>query len=396
MKRTIGSAAVVWFLLAVAQAVAADAQGVLVRAVQPFVNDHTVAGAVVLVANQDRVLCVATVGDADRAAQRPMRADNMFWIASMTKPMTATALMMLVDEGKLRVSDAVEKYLPEFRGQMLRLGPDKPLQKPRRPITVKDLLSHTSGLMTDLPMHVRDAVPLAEAVRRSAALPLKFEPGSKYEYCNPGINTVGRIIEVVSGMPYAEFMQQRLFGPLGMRDTTFWPTPAQIARLATAYKENAAKTDLEATAIYAFTPPLSNRRRTAIPAGGLFSTANDVSLFCRMVLNGGTYQGRRYLSPAAVQQMTSNQVGNLLSHGKSEAGYGFCWTASCKAHGPAGPGNGGVFGHGGAYGTYMSIDPQRRLITVLMVQRQALPGPQGAKLRAAVSQAAADIAAQTH
>jgi CubicO group peptidase (beta-lactamase class C family) len=365
---------------------------------QPFVDSHTLAGAVTLVASKDKVLSLEAVGYADVAAQRPMRTDSLFWIASMSKPMTAAALMMLVDEGKVGVDDPVEKYLPEFKGQMLAVEQDNDhvlLKKPSQPITVKDVLSHTSGLpfMSRVEQRI-DTYPLREAVLSYALSPLKFQPGSKYDYSNAGINTAGRIIEVVGRVPYEEFMQERLFGPLGMKDTTFWPSEAQVARLAKSYRPHADKTGLEETTITQLTYPLTNRDRGPSPAGGLFSTATDVSRFCRMVLNGGTYEGKRYLSEAAVRQMTSTQTGSLLNDGKSENGYGFGWSTSRKALGSSGPAPVGGCGHGGAYATNMWIDPQRRLVTVFMVQHAGYPGKDGGRILSTFTKAAEDAFAR--
>ncbi len=162
--------------------------------------------------------------------------------------------MMLVDEGKLNLNDPVEKYLPEFRGQWLIAEQDRAHQKltpPAHPITVREILSHTSGLPFSSPMEnpTLDGLPLQTAVRSYAMSPLQYEPGTKYQYANAGINTAGRIIEVLSGMPYEQFLQTRLFDPLGMKDTTFWPTKAQLPRLAKSYKPNGDKTDLEETTV---------------------------------------------------------------------------------------------------------------------------------------------------
>ena len=174
-----------------------------------------------------------------------MASDDLFWIASTTKPMTATALMMLVDEGKVSVEDPVEKYLPEFKGQrVLPMRPEPgaeipsgidaskpPVVPANHPILIREILSHTSGLRfkSSAQPGALDLLPLAEAVRSFAAEPLIFQPGTGYSYSNEGLNTAARIIEVVSGMSYEQFMQQRLFFPLGMKDTTFWPTPEQAA-----------------------------------------------------------------------------------------------------------------------------------------------------------------------
>ena len=172
----------------------------------------------------------------------------------MNKPNTATAIMMLQDEGKLNIDDPVMKYLPEFKGQMLvkeKTAEQTVLVKPARAITIKDLLTHTSGLVSNSPLdgEALDVLSLKEAVITYALSPLQFEPGSKWSYCNPGINTLGRLIEVVSGLEYATFMETRLFEPLGMTETTFWPDKAQLTRLATSYHPKAEGKVLEPTTI---------------------------------------------------------------------------------------------------------------------------------------------------
>jgi CubicO group peptidase (beta-lactamase class C family) len=186
-------------------------------ALQPFLDNHTLAGAVTLVATPEKILDVQAVGYADIAAKKPMTRDSLFWIASMSKPITTTAFMMLVDEGKVKLDDPVEKYLPEFKDQWLAVESDKDhrLLKPVRAITVREILSHTSGLpfSTGLEKPTLDVFPLEARVRGYAMTPLEFAPGTKYQYSNAGINTAGRIIEVVSGMSYENFLDTRLFGP---------------------------------------------------------------------------------------------------------------------------------------------------------------------------------------
>jgi CubicO group peptidase (beta-lactamase class C family) len=331
-------------------------------ALQPFVDRHALAGAVTLVANRDGILSLEAVGYADIAANQPLQTDALFWIASQSKPITATALMMLVDEGKVHLDDPVEKYLPEFAGQWLAVEQDDNhmlLRHPQHPITVREILSHTSGLPFASAMEspTLDLLPLRVGVRSYAMTPLQFEPGAKYQYSNAGINTAGRIIEVVSGIPYAEFLEQRLFKPLGMKDTTFWPTKRQLARLAKSYKPNADKTNLEETTVTQLKYPLDDRTRQPMPAGGLFSTARDLARFCRMILNGGTLDGKRYVSEAAIHEMTKKQTGDALPDG-----YGLGWGTG-----------GGVFGHGGAYSTNMSIDTNHNLITIFLVQHAGFP-----------------------
>jgi len=345
-------------------------------ALQPFIDRHVLAGAVTLVATKDRILSHEAVGFMDVKAQTPMRPDALFWIASQSKPITATAVLMLVDEGKLALDDPVEKYLPEFRGQMVVAEQDPNhvlLRKPVHPITARNVLSHTSGLRFSSPMEqpTLDALTLKDAVRSYAMLPLQFEPDSKYQYSNAGINTAARILEVLSGMKYEEFMQKRLFDPLGMKDTTFWPSEEQLKRLAKSYKPNAAKDGLEETTVGQLTYPLTDRRRQPMPAGGLFSTAVDVARFCQMILSGGELGGRRYVSEAAVKQMTAKQTAEALKDG-----YGLGWST-----------NGGNFGHGGAFATNMNIDSGRGLITVYMIQHSGFPGD-GGKAQGAFKRAA--------
>jgi len=364
-------------LLVCLTATAAELSKPIVRAVQPFVDSNTLAGAVMLVASRDKVLSLGAVGWMDIAQRKPMSADALFWIASQSKSMTAAALMMLVDEGRVNLDDPVEKYLPEFKGQMLAVEQDADhvlLRKPAHPITVREILSHTSGLPFSSPLEqpTLDGLPLRNAVRSYAMVPLQFTPGTSYQYSNAGINTAGRIIEVVSGMPYEQFMEGRLFKPLGMKDTTFWPSAKQVKRLAKPYKPAQGKTGLEETLVTQLRYPLSERvHRFPMPAGGLFSTARDTAQFCRMILNGGVCGGKRLLSEEAVRQLTSRQTAPDI---KDSYGLGFfVGTDWC--------------GHGGAYATNMQIDHRRGLILVWMVQHNGFPG-NGAKSQDAFKQAA--------
>lgn len=385
--RTLSSA----ILAAIAVACTVSAQKVS-SSLQPFVDRHVLAGAVTLVASPDKVLSLEAVGFADISSNKPMKTDAIFWIASQSKPMTASALMMLVDQGKVSLDDAVEKYLPEFKGQMLAVEKDQDhvlLKKPARPITVREILSHTSGLpFMSRAEHKIDTYPLQVGVMSYALTPLNNQPGTHYDYSNAGINTAGRIIEVVSGMPYEKFMEQRLFKPLGMKDTTFWPTESQLKRLAKSYKPNAARDGLEETLIDQLTYPLTNRQRGVCPAGGYFSTASDLSLFCRMILNGGTLDGKKYLSAASVRKMTGTQTGRLMDKDNGESGYGLGWSTTRKT--PLNPDVAvpGGCGHGGAYATHFWIDPAHRLITIFMVQHAGYPGADGGKIQPSFSKAA--------
>jgi CubicO group peptidase (beta-lactamase class C family) len=352
-------------------------------AVKPFVDDGTLAGAVVLVANKDKVLTVESIGWADIAAKLMMPIDALFWIASMSKPITAAALMMLVDEGKVKLDDPVEKYIPEFKN--MQVPDEKPekgktsakFRKPSRPMTVREVLSHTSGLPFGSPQEKTiDIMPLKDAVLSYTKNPLLHDPGTGYRYSNAGINTAGRIIEIASGMPYEEFLDKRLFGPLGMKDTTFWPSEEQAKRLAKSYKPGKDKKGLELTTIGALKYPLTSKTdRYACPGGGLFSTAGDCGIFCQMLLNGGEYKGKRYLSEAAVKELSSRQTAKNF---KDSYGLGFAV-------------DGDGFGHGGAYATSMRIDRKHGLVTVWMVQQSGgFPG-NGGKSQGAFRKAAEEM-----
>ena len=364
----------------------------IAESLRPFVERESLAGAVILVGDKDKVLDLEAVGYSDVIAKRSMKTDALFWIASMSKPMTVTALMMLVDEGKLKLDDPVEKYLPEFRGQLTTVEKTDDrvvLKNPIHPITVRNILTHTSGLVFHSPIENKfDELSLREGVITYALTPLRFEPGTKYEYCNGGINTAGRLIEVISGMSYENFMDSRLFEPLGMKDTTFRPDEEQIQRLAKSYKPDSNGKGLESILIDQLTYPLTNPKRKPLPAGGLFSTAEDVYRFCRMILNGGTWEGKRYVSESSVRAMTSTQTGDLMNGGKGENGYGLGWSTSRKARETSViPGS---CGHGGAYATNMTIDPDRGLITVFMVQHAGFPNADGPKIHPAFAKAATE------
>ncbi|MSR66473.1 MAG: class A beta-lactamase-related serine hydrolase [Pedosphaera sp.] len=363
---------IVTFVLGSAPIPAVAAAKSIAPLLQSFVDKGELAGAVALVASKDKVLAIETVGYADVAAKGMMKADALFWIASQTKPITGVAVMMLVDEGKLNLDDAVEKYLPEFKDQMLAVLNESP-RKPAHPITVREVMSHTSGMpfKSAAEQPTLDALSLKDAVISYAKTPLLSEPGTRYQYSNAGINTGARLIEVITGQSYESFMDKRLFQPLGMKDTTFWPSKEQIARLAVPHKPNAAKSALETTTISQLYYPLDDRKkRFPMPAGGLFSTAGDVAKLCQMVLNNGELNGKRYLSAAAVKQMTSRQTPAALKES-----YGVGWST------------GATFGHGGALATNMSIDPQRGLITVWLVQHAGYIG-EGGKAQGVFRQAA--------
>jgi CubicO group peptidase (beta-lactamase class C family) len=346
----------------------AEAPASAALALQPFVEKHELAGAVAVVVGKEKILAVESVGFGDIAQGRKLDPAAIFWIASQTKPMTAVAVMMLVDEGKIALDDPVEKYLPEFRGQMVvaeKDGEHVLLRKPSHPLTIRETLNHTSGLpfKSAIEEPTLDGLPLAAAVRSYAMTPLQTEPGTHYQYSNAGINTAARIIEVVSRKKYEDFMQERLFDPLGMKETTFWPSEEQSLRVAKSYKPSADKKDLVEFPISQLIYPLSDKtKRFPMPAGGLFSTAADTAQFCRLLLNRGEIDGKRLLSEAAVTELTKRQTPETM---KDSYGLGFSVGKD-------------QFGHGGAQATNMEIYPDRGIAVVWMVQHGGFPGD-GAK-----------------
>lgn len=350
----------------------AEAPQSLSAILKPFVDKHELAGAVALVADKNKVLSIESVGFADIGAEKAMKTDSVFWIASQSKPMTAVAVMILVDEGKISLDDPIEKYLPEFRGQMFVAEKDNEhivLRKPKHPITVRETLNHTSGMpfKSAIEEPTLDGLSLASAVRSYAMTPLLSEPGTVYRYSNAGINTAARLIEVVAKVKYEDFMQQKLFDPLGMKDTTFWPNEAQSLRVAKSYRPDASKTNLAEFPVSQLIYPLSDRvHRFPMPAGGLFSTAVDTSLFCRMLLNNGELDGKRYLSEVAVKELSKRQTPILV---KESYGLGFSVSPDS-------------YGHGGAHATNMEIRSGKGLVLVWMVQHGGFPG-EGGKAQAA-------------
>lgn len=251
-------------------------------AMQGFVADGELSGVVTLVADRKGIEHLSAQGERDVANHLPMRTDTIFWVASMTKPVTATAILMLQEEGKLSIDDPVAKYIPAFAA--LKTPSGKPAN-----LTLRHLLTHTSGLAEPPKAQRHQARNLEELMPMFLDRQMAFEPGTKWAYCQSGMNTLGRIIEVVSGQPYDEFMRTRIFEPLGMTDSTFYPTPEQMKRLAVSYVLKNGK--LTPTGNKLLPGPVGDRNHYPAANGGLFSTGPDYTRFCRMLLNGGTLDG---------------------------------------------------------------------------------------------------------
>ena len=342
---------------------------------QKFVDSGVVSGAVTLVAKDGRISHLGSVGLADLGEQKPMRTNAIFSIASMTKPITATAVMMLVEEGKLDLDDKVSHYIPEFANVRLANG-----ELPAREITIRDALTHTSGLKGDQVFRGS----LADAVDEIATRPLAFQPGTEWKY-SPGLNVCGRIVEIVAEQPFESFVKERIFDPLKMRNTTFHVNEAQRKRMPALYglsedKKSLAEADNRISGFSKDDGPN--------PSGGLASTARDMFQFYSMVLGNGRHRGQRILASSSVADMTRCQTGDLKTGFTPGNGWGLGWCVVQEPQGVTAMLSKGTFGHGGAFGTQGWVDPKTKTIYVLMIQRTQMGNSDGSEIRKAFQQAA--------
>ena len=300
----------------------------------------------------------------------------------MTKPITATAVLTLQDSGKLNVDDPVSKYIPEFADQVL----EETKQPPQTTLTIKHLLTHTNGLASPPWPDGGDTRSLEEQGLDLARRPLKFEPGSKWQY-GYGLTVAGRIIEIDSGLPFDEYVRRTITDPLGMHDTTFALNDEQRSRLVTVYRLNDDKSAL-VPAKHKYVTPDPEVKITPAPSGGLFSSAGDMARFYQMVLSGGQLHGERIVSVSAVHNMTTIQSGDVVTGFTPGNGWGLGWCVVKEPQGVTQLLSPGTFGHGGAYGTQGWVDPERELILVLMIQRPDLGNSDGSEVREAFQAAA--------
>jgi CubicO group peptidase (beta-lactamase class C family) len=345
--------------------------GLIPVRMKAFVDKGTMAGTVTLVARHGKVVALDAAGFTDIESKQPMRTDAIFQLHSMTKPVVAMAAMILAEEGKLSIQDPVEKHLPEFRGQRVLEG-DR-LRKPSRLVTIRDLMTHTSGMAPNPPpsigeLHGALHKTLAEVVLVESQTPLDFDPGTKWQYSNPGIASLARVVEVVGGMPFEAFLETRIFAPLGMKDTHIYPPKEKWNRMPTAYILKDGK-PLKYTADPLGEGAMKFRAgaKYPLPEGGLYSTASDLFLLYQMMLNGGQLNGKRILSRHSVETMTKVHTGTLPTNGPG-MGYGLAWAVARDS--AAAPLSEGTYGHGGRYGTYCFIDPKRDMIGIFMIHRE--------------------------
>jgi len=349
------------------------------------------AGAVTIVARKGKVVHHSAQGVMDLDSKKPMASSSMFRIASMTKPVIGVAVMMLVEEGKLHLNDPVSRYIPQFKDMKVAMpvattpqgatggraggagsAPPRFYTVPaQRDVTIKDLLTHVSGLgsgpmgNSDIEKVARrDGETLADYIPRLGSTALEFQPGSRWTYSpGAGFETLGRVIEVASGLKLDQFFRTRIFDPLGMKDITFWPTDAQMPRVATVYARGA--NGLTKTA----TPNDTMSRNVYFRgSGGLYSTAEDYIPLGMMLANGGELNGKRLLSRKAVEMMSAAHVKDTLPGRPAGEGYGLS-VRVVTDHAVRGTMlSDGTFGWTGAQGTHFFVDPREELVGVLMVQ----------------------------
>ena len=357
-------------------------------AVQRSIDEKRIAGAVTLVARRGRVVWFKPQGMMDREASKAMRPDTMFRICSMTKPITSVAVMMLYEEGRFLLEDPVSKYLPELKNPRVLVKPESgaPYTIPaKREITIGDLLRHTSGLTYHWndklgPMYAAANVghgllqydgTIEDNVKRLAGLPLLFNPGERWEY-SLGVDVLGRLVEVVSGKPLDEFFRTRIFEPLGMKDTYFYPPENKLERLATAYTYYADKglnrfpdTPIaEGSFVYSADYPYRGPKRLFAGGAGLTSTAMDYARFCQMMLDGGKAGSTRLLSRKSVELMSRDQLGKI----SPDQGFGLGFGVEGVKAPLSELGSPGEFNWGGFFYTAFSIDPKEQMVVIFMAQ----------------------------
>lgn len=355
------------------------------------VEARDISGAVTIVARRGRVVHFEAHGLMDIEAKKPMTKDALFRLASSSKPVTAAAVLMLMEEGKLKLTDPVAKYIPEFRNSKVAIenvrvpipmadgtpGAERHYTVPaNHDITIIDLLTHTSGLASGgitneefrkLMQSRQPSGTLADFIPRLGALPLDFQPGTQWRYSGlAGFDTLGRIVEIVSGLTFDQFLRQRLFEPLGMNNTWFNVPENDTARMANIYRKTPNGLEKPATA------PMIGSRAYFSGAGGLTCTAEDYLQFAQMLANGGQLNGKRILSPWTVNTMLSNNVGDLFNGqiGRAPKGVGFglggevvVSAVDARLRKPD-----GSYGWDGAFGTYWWVNRKEQMVAILFVQ----------------------------
>ncbi len=353
------------------------------NALQQYIDRNVLPGMVAIVVRNGQIVYHKAFGQADAAANRPMRTDGIFRIASMTKAVTSTAVMMLYEEGKFGLDDPVSKYIPEFKNpQVIKSfnwrDTSYTTEPARSEITVRQLLSHTSGISYGVisgeqrfsainakagivDLYTTKPVALADNIKKLARLPLQHQPGEKYTY---GLNTdvLGYLVEIWSGVPFDVFLRTRLFEPLGMADTHFYLPDTQRNRLVPVQKPDASKKWVRFPVTFHDPEyPVAGAKTFFSGGAGLSSTAKDYATFLQMLVNDGTFNGRRFLSRPTVELLTvSNQTGDLFGGGDTHFSLAFS-VVTPKGH-DKGLGSVGKFSWGGYFNTNYFADPKEKIV----------------------------------
>lgn len=374
------------------------------------VTDGMAPGVVALVARHGAIVYHKAFGMADNAANRPLKRDDIFRIASQSKAITATAVMMLWEEGRFQLDDPISKFIPEFKNSGVLATFNEhdvtwTTEPVKRPITIRHLLTHTSGIgygvidgdarfkkiyakagVTDL--FTTEPVTIAESVKKLAKLPLHHHPGEKFTY-SEGLDVLGYFIEIVSGMPFDVFLRTRLFEPLGMTDTGFYLPAEKAGRLVAVQKPENGNWVRYPVTFYDPDYPIKGAKTFFSGGAGLCSTARDYATFLQMYLNGGELNGVRILSRTTIKTIMSNQAGDLFGGGDKHYGLAFGLITE-KGLAKGGEGSVGTFDWGGYFNTQYFADPEEQTVGILMKQTQGGADETGWKFRLLVGQSVDD------
>ena len=353
-------------------------------AIQRHIDSHDFSGAVTLVARKGQIAWFDAQGLMDIEANKPMQKGAIFRVFSMSKPICGVAILMLLEEGKVRLNDPVSKFIPEFKGSKVAVIQDRPANSPAsdppkyytipaaREITIQDLLTHVSGLASggpassnELPglIDIVGSRTLADMMPKFAAAPLDFQPGSRWTYSPlAGFDTLGRVVEVASGMSFDEFLRQRIFTPLGMKTTAFYTGDDRWSNVVTAYHH------ADGTLSKTQKPNRLQSKTYFSGAGGLVSSAEEYAQFALMLSVGGEWNGKRLLSPKTVELMSSVFVPDTLPRRAPGRSYGLSVEVVSDPVAAGRRVSKGSFGWDGAYGTHFWVDPKEKLIGVMMIQ----------------------------
>jgi CubicO group peptidase (beta-lactamase class C family) len=364
------------------------------------IKKEELPGLVAMIVRNGKIVYHSAKGFADVESGKAMQKDAIFRIASQTKAITSTAVMMLWEEGKFRLDDPISKFIPEFKNpqvlQNFRYGDTSyTAVAANKEITIRHLLTHTSGLgygVIDgdermrmiynkagiIDLYTTQNISIGDNVKKLAKLPLHHNPGEKFTY-SEGLDVLGYLVEIVSGKPFDQFLRERLFEPLGMQDTWFYLPEAKASRLVTIHRKANGKWEGFPTTFYDPNYPITGAKRFFSGGAGLSSTAKDYATFLQMYLNGGELNGVRILSRTTIETMMQNQTGNLWGGGKH---YGLAFgVVNEKGIAEGGAGSVGTFDWGGYFNTQYFADPEEKIIGILMKQTQGIGEETGWKFR---------------